>query len=661
MQLSAALAINQCFLEQIDEHRFWTPKRTLSKGTVHAPLSTTYPSSLLQQNTQQHEIAMNLKLYLSVSIAFTFSLLSLSAQASSPTAGEDNLLAVIEETIETNPELQARWNAFRAARQDEREAFGGYLPSIDLNGAVGRAEREFDGRGHYARHYGEISLTQMLFDGFRVKNQLSQTEHSRKARYYELLDEAEGKALEAAQAYLDVQRYRDTVVLARENYRQHQQVHQHIEERARRGVGNRADLRQISGRLALAQANLETEIANLHDVTARFMRIVGRLPSDRMAPVNPLDGRIPAGIEAVLAEVYANNPALYAAYENIQAHEAAHKARKANRYPHLELGLRHGLYKNNNGFDSRTDPDSYGNETIVELRLRYNLYRGGSDMAAERAALRRIDQAENLLDKTCIDLRQTTSIAHHDILNLSRKIESLKTHRDGARDVVIAYREQFDIGRRSLLDVLDSENEAFQAERAYTHGRYDLLSARYRTLNGMGRLMQALSLQPEQFKTLQDPDDDYGTGSAGRYCRAYHASEWDASRLLSFETQQAPSPRGGELVQLESDALFDVGSARLKQTADMPLMNLAMQLLELDDIEKITIVGHTDSTGSDAINRQLSLQRAIAARDYLVAAGVDGAIISISGVAADHPVASNATAAGRAANRRVEIRVIRSR
>lgn len=603
---------------------------------------------------------MKLKHHLLVLAALLISCTAVSAHDETPRTQEDDLLSVIEETIESNPELQAKWNAFRAARQDEREAFGGYLPSVDINAAVGRADREFDGRGSYSRHYGEISLTQMLFDGFRVRNQLSQTEHSRKARYYELLDEAEGKALEAAQAYLDVQRYRDTVILARENYRQHQQVHRQIEERAERGVGNRADLRQIAGRLALAEANLETEIANLHDVTARFMRIVGRLPNDRMASVDPMDDRIPSGIQGVLTEVYANNPALHAAYETIQANEAAHKVRKSNRYPHLELGLRHGLYRNNNGFDDRIDPDNYGGETIVELRLKYNLYRGGSDRAAERAALRRIDQAESLLDKTCVDLRQFTSIAHHDILNLSRKLSSLRSHRDGARDVVVAYREQFDIGRRSLLDVLDSENEAFQAERAYAHGQYDLLTARYQTLNGMGRLMQALQMSPDQFDTLQDPDADYGETDAGRYCRLHQAGAWDASRLLSFETE-APAPRGGELLQLESDTLFATGSARLKESADSPLATLAAELLQLNDVEKITIVGHTDSTGSDAINRQLSLERAIAARDFLVGAGLDGSIISISGVAADHPVASNATAAGRAANRRVEVRVIRNR
>lgn len=188
---------------------------------------------------------MKLKLHIPlVAALFCLSFVSVSHAASKP--AEDDLLTVISETIEYNPELQAKWNAFRAARKDEREAFGGYLPSVDLNAAAGRANREFDNRGNYARHYGEISLTQMLFDGFRVRSQLAQTEHSRKARYYELIDEAEAKALEAAQAYLDVQRYRDTVVLARENYRQHQQVHQQIEERAQRGVGNRADLRQIS-------------------------------------------------------------------------------------------------------------------------------------------------------------------------------------------------------------------------------------------------------------------------------------------------------------------------------------------------------------------------------------------------------------------------------
>ncbi|QHS10154.1 TolC family protein [Sinimarinibacterium sp. NLF-5-8] len=103
----------------------------------------------------------------------------------------------------------------------------------------------------------------MLFAGGRIHYRVAQMAHTEKVRYLELLEEAQLKALETTQAYLDVQRYRQTVALAEQNLRDHQAVHQHIEQRVSSGVANRADLMQISGRVSLAQANLMTELANL--------------------------------------------------------------------------------------------------------------------------------------------------------------------------------------------------------------------------------------------------------------------------------------------------------------------------------------------------------------------------------------------------------------
>src|SRR5690606_4231399 len=107
--------------------------------------------------------------------------------------------------------LRARSSAFQAAVEDRRSVAAGYLPSVDLNASTGGADRQYDGRGTYARNLAEVSVTQLLFTGFRLKYQLERADHTRLIRYYELLDEAQTKALEASEAYMDVQRYRQMV------------------------------------------------------------------------------------------------------------------------------------------------------------------------------------------------------------------------------------------------------------------------------------------------------------------------------------------------------------------------------------------------------------------------------------------------------------------
>lgn len=568
----------------------------------------------------------------------------------------DDLLAVVKETLDKNPELQSHLEAFRASVEDRREVFGGYLPSVDINTAVGQANREFDGRSDYSRNYAEISLTQMLFDGFRVRNRLAKADHTSRVRYYELLDDAERKALEASEAYLEVLRYRQLVELAQRNVANHIQVQARVEERARTGVGNRADLQQIEGRLSLARSNLMTEIANLQSVTARFQRLVGRVPGESMASFDVAMERIPNDLEAVLKTAYSNNPALYAALENTQAAEAALGEAKANRYPTLELGMRQGIYKNNNSFDNRSDPQSYGSENVIELRVRYNLFRGGSDRAAERAAYHRINQAESLRDKACVDLRQTATIAHSDVLNHSQRLASLASHRDASAKVVVAYREQFDIGRRSLLDVLDSENESFQAQRAYVNGDFDLRMAKLQTLYSMGQLLQSLSLSSEQIPSLENLRSGEAAPASSAYCAAVADAQLNIDRYL-----QAVQVKPVEKLELSGDALFDSGSAVIKQASLVRLQSIVEQLRsQAGELKAVKIVGHTDNTGSAELNRELSLARAMAVRDFLIEQGVDKGVISVSGVGSDQPIASNDTPAGRADNRRVEVQVLRA-
>ncbi|PPE71011.1 OmpA family protein [Caldimonas thermodepolymerans] len=109
-------------------------------------------------------------------------------------------------------------------------------------------------------------------------------------------------------------------------------------------------------------------------------------------------------------------------------------------------------------------------------------------------------------------------------------------------------------------------------------------------------------------------------------------------------------------VQIPSDAGFDVGRATVKPQLARVLDSFAQSMRD-HSATVISIIGHTDSTGTDAINNPLSLDRAAATRDYLVARGVAASRIAIDGRGSREPVASNDTEAGRAQNRRVEIYV----
>src|SRR5690606_23806149 len=127
-----------------------------------------------------------------------------------------------------------------------------------------------------------LVLRQLLFDGFITSNEVKRLSHASRVRYYELQGAMQKVALDAARAYLDIQRYRLLATYAQDNYVTHKQFYDRIEERVSAGVGRRVDLEQANGRLALAEANLLTEVTNLHDVMANYQRLVGELPPDTL-------------------------------------------------------------------------------------------------------------------------------------------------------------------------------------------------------------------------------------------------------------------------------------------------------------------------------------------------------------------------------------------
>ncbi|MGM0784200.1 MAG: TolC family outer membrane protein [Pseudomonadota bacterium] len=566
--------------------------------------------------------------------------------------GSADLRGVIQQAMATNPEVRAAWNEFQASGHDRREAWGNYLPSIDVSAGVGREDREDDFRGSYDSQFAELSLNQMIYDGFATRSEVERLDRARLVRYYELLGASEEVALEAARAYLDVRRYRELVTLAQENYAEHMRVYDQIEERVRSGAGRGVDLQQINGRLALAESNLMTEASNLHDVSARYQRIVGDLPAENLAPAPELDERIPASVAEAVDLAYQGNPDFHAAIENIEAKRAEESQTQAAFQPRLDLRARTGTYENNDG---SYDPLGRRDRHRVELVASMNLYNGGSDLASYRAASERVEQSVDLRDKACHDVRQTTQIAYNDTQRLREQLDYLNEHRQSIDRVRGAYQQQFDIGERTLLDLLDSENEYFEASRAYVNALYDIRIADARTLAAMGELMQSLEVTREDMPTLAELGSDGVSLDPDTVCPVQGPSGFTLDDLTRGLGSTAPAPDREPDVTLSADALFAVNSAELGPDARSELDSLAEQIRQRDDLARVFIAGHADTTGSDAINDPLSQRRADSVASYLVSQGVSADLIQTRGYGSRQPVASNDSADGRRQNRRVEV------
>lgn len=410
------------------------------------------------------------------------------------------LKEVAQKAVLTNPEVLAKWHAFKAAGGDVDVARAGFYPRIDYTGTAGKenlkqpgvAERDYNRSGH------TLTLNQMLYDGFATANDVKRLGKARLTRYFELLDAAETAALEAARAYFDVIRYRQLMLLAEGNYIEHRSSYELLLRRAQSGAGRRVDVEHAAGRLALAELNLNTEAANLHDVTARYLRLIGEQPPPVMFGPARMERDYPASEPDALKLAFKQNPTLRAAVENLEAAQHEIEQRRSNFHPKLDLRLRNDRIENFDGVPGIRA------QNVAEVILSYNLFNGGADVARQTVYAERKNQALDQRDKACRDIRQTLSIAYNEVHRLQAQRSSIDLQVSAIEKTRDAYKAQFNIGQRSLLDLLDTENELLNARRTAVNADVDIDQAYLRTQAGIGRLLEFLGLKRIDEKEAPD-------------------------------------------------------------------------------------------------------------------------------------------------------------
>ncbi|MDD2975957.1 TolC family outer membrane protein [Aquabacterium sp.] len=447
----------------------------------------------------------------------SLSLAILSVAAHAQSTQPTGLAAAVQQAINNNPDVTARLNALRAAANEVDVARGQYLPSVDLSASVGRDSDRITSRSpasqSLSRNGLALSASQILWDGMATSKEVSRLGHARLTRYFEFLGATEETALEATRAYLDVERYRKLVSLAEDNYVQHKYAFDQLQTKFKAGVGRGVDAEQANARLALAESNLTTEQANLHDVSARYLRIVGDLPPASSAAVNPQlsKGILPANIDTI-NQALAQHPSISAAIENLRAAQAQAQGAESRYQPTVEARVRTGVGKNFDGVQDQKRDSS------AEILLNWNLFNGGSDKARVRQYADLINQAADQRDRACRDVRQTVAIAHNDIRKLQDQLVALDRNVLAIEKARDAYRQQFDIGQRSLLDLLNAENELYTAKRSYANAETDLQLAYARTQAAKYSLTSTLGLSREAEGTQELVQDWQAADDAAQRC-----------------------------------------------------------------------------------------------------------------------------------------------
>jgi adhesin transport system outer membrane protein len=266
---------------------------------------------------------------------------------------------------------------------------------------------------------------------------------------------------------------------------------------------------------------LATARGDLADALAAYEQVVG-VRADEVAAgggglvLDPAPaGALPAGAEAAAAEAAVGSPTVLIATSDVDVAAADLRGARAVYYPRADAELAATTARDVSGVE--------GGDTTASalLVLRYNLYRGGADIAREREATQRLGGARSRLEQARREAERDARVSYNALETARARTVALRARVEAQRLARDAYVSQFEIGTRDLLDLLDSENELLVSRATLATAEYTERFAVYRVLAVVGRMLDALGVPrpPEAVATSGSAKDRSHSPAAPRASR----------------------------------------------------------------------------------------------------------------------------------------------
>ncbi len=422
-----------------------------------------------------------------------FSAISVSAYAL-------DLQEAIAETLASNPQVLSELREVDARNRQVRSALGDFYPDVDLLAGYGFQERDpsnqpFPGepgrtRNELERHEAQLNVRQLVFDGFNTWNQYQSEKTRELSAKHRSQSVAEEVALEVVRAYLNVLKREEVLKLAEQTYGFHQEIHDKMRKRFESGVGSGADFDQISGRLALSRTNFFNAQANLIDAKTGFQRVVGRFPeTGELSKPGSYRNYLPATVEDAVTRALQNHPVLKIAEADVEGVQYQYEQTKSAYYPKFYVEVERDLNRNIDGVEGQVD------DLKVMLRMNYSLYNGRSNQARKQQFAYLVEKAREIRNNARRQVEQEVRLAWVAYDTIKEQIPFLESYVTDSIKTREAYRDQYNLGKRTLLDLLNTETETVNAKQSLINAQHDMIFNEYRIFQSLGDLTYMVGVE----------------------------------------------------------------------------------------------------------------------------------------------------------------------
>ena len=420
---------------------------------------------------------------------------------------EMNLNQAVSTGLMTNPEYGIVAASRRATDEELNQAKALYLPSIDLQGDIGgevtdspTSRSTDDDDEFFGRYNANLTLTQLLFDGFGTKYENERQKSRVQSSAYRVKETSELTGLAIVEAFLEVMRQRELLLITRDNLAEHLSIMALIEEGVTAGRSTAADLEQIKARVAASRAQESSVRQQLRNAEANFQQQVGDMPEDLIMPAIPVNA-ITADVEAEVKAALATSPTLAVRESDIEVAYNEYKGTGSTLYPQFDLQLGAGQSNDVGGVIGNNKNAS------ALVVMNWNLYRGGGDVARIREFKNRHQQTKEERALAARELENDIRQTWASMVSAGERAREFSNQAAANSEVVRAYKDQFNLDRRTLLDVLDAQNELLVSRSDTINAEFLEIFAVYRLLALKGALLPTLGVAYPRETELLDLED----------------------------------------------------------------------------------------------------------------------------------------------------------
>jgi len=398
----------------------------------------------------------------------------------------------LSDALRTNPEILERLKNYDKTVYDLKIARADHRPTIDFISKFGY-EKTFDKHTTagfqevgYHIYQNSLILTQNLFNGFATEYRIKYEKARVMAAAYNYVEKTNDVAFNIVREYINVLKYHDLYKIEKENILLTQEILTKTKDLSDSGAGPLSDVKKVDSSLQLAEFNFLTQENNLLDSQYNLGKLLGKSVDSSKLTTPVFDFKLPSTQDEATKHSINYNPSMLVTNYNIETAKAALVQSRSKFSPTLDFEFTYNYDKN-----TGAEPGHSRNYSAL-LVYKHNLYRGNADRNGVRKNKLNIMQEFEIQREIRRQIIEGLQLSWSAYEMIEKQLAFLDSYKEESKATLDLYKEEFEDGSRTLIDLLTVQDDYISARSKHITATYDWLFAKYRILDAMGEMVNAL-------------------------------------------------------------------------------------------------------------------------------------------------------------------------